>query len=94
MNCPKCRFENPPHTPICPQCGYRLTSDWRFNKGCLIPVVLIGTTLFVSIIMYLTIRYLDANYPPQTDLTNPYAGLSTWPTSQPTTTPSTRPAGR
>jgi hypothetical protein len=92
MTCPKCQTKNLTSARHCVRCGALLTGEWQLNKGCLIPIVLIGCTLLASIALYLWIKVNEEEPAPYIEPYVPWrptttTGPTTIPIYQPTTHP-------
>jgi hypothetical protein len=92
MTCPKCQTKNAPTARHCVRCGAQLVGGWQFNKGCFIPVILIGCTLVASVLLYVLIKVNEEAPEPYIDPYVPWRPTTTKSTTAPSSQPKTPPA--
>ena len=92
MTCPQCGHKNSANERYCSRCGASLVGGGpRFNKGCLVPIILIASVFVMSVVVLYVIDYLDKHGPKL--VTPPPRTQYPYPDTRPTTAaPTTVPA--
>ena len=86
MTCTKCGHKNSPNDRFCSTCGGSLVGEAKFNKGCIIPILLIVSVFVMSGLLLWGINLLDTYGPKLVPNSTPTRST---PFMLPTTAPAT-----